>query len=282
VAQLAQSLKADFARERAGVVAVYRHADSLLAAHPGRKEWLQPPPAPAPDPAPAPAPAPAPPPKVPTEQAKGGGAGRPSQAAASPALATGVPASLVLNQTASFAAHIAGPGAGAGPGPGPGPGGLLGDPAQHVAGRRRAAQAVSALSWDLPVNDRPPPLSVFEMEAFVRRFKHDPAVLPPALPPASSTGGKGTTEGGEGGSDGRRSSEAAGRAASTGAVEVLQIDPTTDMVVARFPSQSAAARATGAGQSQISACLRGVLKTSAGFKWREAADADAAAGGGNP
>jgi len=185
---------------------------------------------------------------------------------------------LVLNQTASFAAHIAGPGAGAGPGPG----GLLGDPAQHVAGRRRAAQAVSALSWDLPVNDRPPPLSVFEMEAFVRRFKHDPAVLPPALPPASSTGGKGTTEGGEGGSDGRRSSEAAGRAASTGAVEVLQIDPTTDMVVARFPSQSAAARATGAGQSQISACLRGVLKTSAGFKWREAADADAAAGGGNP
>jgi hypothetical protein len=190
---------------------------------------------------------------------------------------------LILNQPASFAAHFAG--AGAGPGPGPGPGGLLGDPTQHVAGRRRAAQAVSALSWDLPVNDRPPPLSVIEMEAFVRRFKHDPTVLAPAA--ASSTGGKGTTEGGEGGeggesgSDGRRS-EAAGRAASASAAEVLQIDPTTDMVVGRFPSQSAAARATGAGQSQISACLRGVLKTSAGFKWRAAADADAAAGGGNP
>ena len=127
-----------------------------------------------------------------------------------------------------------GRGRGGGAGPGPGPGGLLGDPAQHVAGRRRAAQAVSALSWDLPVNDRPPPLSVFEMEAFVRRFKHDPAVLPPALPPASSTGGKGMTEGGE--SDRRRSSEAAGRAASTGAVEVMQVDPTTDMAVGRFPS----------------------------------------------
>lgn len=48
---------------------------------------------------------------------------------------------------------------------------------------------------------------------------------------------------------------------------VLQIDPATLAVIAEFPGQSAAARATGICASCINACLRGRQKLAGGYLW---------------
>lgn len=48
---------------------------------------------------------------------------------------------------------------------------------------------------------------------------------------------------------------------------ILQIDPRTMKVVAEFPGQSAAARATGISASCINACLRGKQKRAGGYLW---------------
>ena len=48
---------------------------------------------------------------------------------------------------------------------------------------------------------------------------------------------------------------------------VLQIDPATLKVLAEYPGQSVAARATGIKVSCINACLRGKQKRAGGFLW---------------
>lgn len=48
---------------------------------------------------------------------------------------------------------------------------------------------------------------------------------------------------------------------------VLQIDPVTLKVIAEYPGQSAAARATGISASCINACLRGKQKHAGGYLW---------------
>lgn len=48
---------------------------------------------------------------------------------------------------------------------------------------------------------------------------------------------------------------------------VIQIDPRTMKVVAEFPGQSAAAKATGIAASCINACLRGKQKRAGGYLW---------------
>ena len=58
------------------------------------------------------------------------------------------------------------------------------------------------------------------------------------------------------------------RMAETQGTAVLQLDH--GVPIAWFFSQGEAARATGASQSGISACLRGICKTSGGFGWAAA------------
>ena len=48
---------------------------------------------------------------------------------------------------------------------------------------------------------------------------------------------------------------------------IIQIDPRTGKVVAEYPGQSAAARATGIAASCINACLRGKQKRAGGYFW---------------
>lgn len=48
---------------------------------------------------------------------------------------------------------------------------------------------------------------------------------------------------------------------------VLQIDPVTLTVVAEYPGQSAAAKATGIAAACINACLRGKQRRAGGFLW---------------
>lgn len=48
---------------------------------------------------------------------------------------------------------------------------------------------------------------------------------------------------------------------------ILQIDPATLKVIAEYPGQSAASRATGIAVSCINACLRGKQKHAGGYLW---------------
>ena len=48
---------------------------------------------------------------------------------------------------------------------------------------------------------------------------------------------------------------------------VVQIDPATLKVLAEYPGQTAAAKATGIRVSCINACLRGKQKRAGGFLW---------------
>ena len=49
---------------------------------------------------------------------------------------------------------------------------------------------------------------------------------------------------------------------------ILQINPETMSVIAEFPGQSAAARATGVSLPSINACLRGKQKRAGKYIWR--------------
>lgn len=48
---------------------------------------------------------------------------------------------------------------------------------------------------------------------------------------------------------------------------IIQIDPGTMKVVAEYPGQSAAAKATGIAAACINACLRGKQKRAGGYLW---------------
>lgn len=48
---------------------------------------------------------------------------------------------------------------------------------------------------------------------------------------------------------------------------VIQIDPKTLTVIAEYPGQSAAARATGISLASINACLRGKQRRAGGYLW---------------
>ena len=197
----------------------------MLAAHPGRREWTQPPQPPQPSTQAHPQ-APAQGRPEPSSASATGEAARrsigtgggPPRRAVLPKLASGVPHSLALCRTGAYAAHMAAlPGVGAGAGAAGGqaqsaaasrcvPAGAWRWPAWKRQRRPRpstpragvaphlthiahttspprtplsVARAAAALVWDLPVNDHPPPLGVFETEAFVRRFKRDPVAPPP-------------------------------------------------------------------------------------------------------
>ena len=199
-AQLTQSLKVEFLREKGAILALFRHADSLLADHPGRQEHHNVPTAPSFAAADA---------SAQNKRAKPvGGALYPQAAASSSSssstmataapvyaaprsrpqpppvnLANGVAPVITLMSTVAFTSSLL-------PVQQPnGTGAASSSSSGGVVATQQASvtlTASSALAWDLPINDHPPPLSVFEMDSFVQRFQRDPALSWPGFATGSN------------------------------------------------------------------------------------------------